>query len=221
MLCKLRFVHVPEWAVIGRAFRFVFRFECGAALNPFRFQPPCTTNEQRNWRFSCSIPQTLYGRHCLAHVRASSRGAWLAEQGGARVPVFTQTGTRVVSDHRPCPSRGGCCLQWLDVDGLKGGANAAWIGARSGSSVQLPEERSREEKRRQWSAGRCACRSPGARAPSQRCPVLTERLSALRSLTPVREGKMTALPAADPTTGAMTHVCSNVWVCTRLFDNRI
>jgi len=79
-------------------------------------------------------------------------------------------------------------------DGLKGGANAAWIGARSGSSVRRPEERSRGEKRRQWSAGRCACRSHGTRAPSQRCPVLPAPFGA--PLPHAGEGReMTALPA--------------------------
>ena len=90
---------------------------------------------------------------------------------------------------------------------------------------------------------RLACPAPGRAVPSRETPQVERREacvpvtrhagafakvpgvdlapSALRALTPVREGKMTALPAADPTTGAMTHVCSNVWVCTRLFHNRI
>ena len=66
----------------------------------------------------------------LAQLRASSRGAWLAEQGVAPGRCAYASSARVVSDHRPCPSQDGGCLQWLDVDGLKGGANAAWIGAR-------------------------------------------------------------------------------------------
>jgi hypothetical protein len=105
---------------------------------------------------------------CLAQSRASARGAWLAEQGVAPGRCAYASSARVVSDHRPCPSQDGSCLQWLDVDGLKGGANAAWIEARSGSSVRLPEERSRAERRHQWSAGRRACLARHA-APSQRC----------------------------------------------------
>ncbi len=52
------------------------------------------------------------------------------------VPVPTQLGLRVVSGCRRAPSFGKAALWELDVDGLKGGANAAWIGARLCSSAR-------------------------------------------------------------------------------------
>ena len=53
--------------------------------------------------------------------------------------LATQPGSRVVSDTARAVARRGC-LQWLDADGLKGGANAVWIrrGQLAGPS---PEER--------------------------------------------------------------------------------
>ena len=52
----------------------------------------------------------------------------------------------------PAPSRDGAALQGLDVDGLKGGANAAWIGARLCSSARArksgPEPRNATVERR-------------------------------------------------------------------------
>ena len=72
-------------------------------------------------------------------------------------------------------------------DGLKGGANAAWIGARLCSSVRArksgPEPRDATVERRE-------ARVPVTRraAPSK-VPRTTKRLSGLRSLMRMREGK--------------------------------
>ena len=52
----------------------------------------------------------------------------MMEPGVAPAACVSQTPPRDASGHRPLYYEG--CLQWLDVDGLKGGANAAWIGAR-------------------------------------------------------------------------------------------
>ena len=54
-----------------------------------------------------------------------------------------------------------------------------------------------------------------ARGTFAKVPDVTQRLSALRSLTPVREGREEGGPSADQTTGAMNHVCCNVRACTR------
>ena len=92
----------------------------------------------------------------------------MAEQGVAPRPLCLRKQHLGRLGPPPVPIAG-WELPWLDVDGLKGGANAGWIGARSGSSVRLPEERSRGEKRHQWSAGRRACFAKHAAPQGAKC----------------------------------------------------
>jgi len=71
---------------------------------------------------------------------------------------------------------------------MKGGANAAWITWVAWALRSGGEARWLCKKSPRWSAGGCACRSHGA----QHRKVPDEDHSAfpaLRSLTPVREGK--------------------------------
>ena len=54
-------------------------------------------------------------------------------------------GPLVVSEDRPCPSHQmECCLQWLDVDRMKGGCKAAWIREKFSLPCPDPEARSPE-----------------------------------------------------------------------------
>ena len=115
---------------------------------------------------TASLPGLSSAR--FAHVRASSRGVYLAEQGVAPGSLYLRkqgSGSSRTTDRASqegLPSMAG-------RGRMKGGANAAWIEAGLCSSVRARKCGDREEKRHQWSAGRRACRSHGTRAPSQRC----------------------------------------------------
>ena len=100
-------------------------------------------------------------------VEGVSGGGPLAEQGVAPGSLFQRSSEhRVVSDHRPPLARGAA------LDGCNGQDEGRRECRLDRGEVMLvrpgPEERSQEEKRHQWSAGRRACRK--ARGTSNEVP---------------------------------------------------
>ena len=136
----------------------------------------------------------------------------LAEQGVAPAVGFRKPspGTPRVTVR---PTTGAAFSGWTGPDEGRRKPPGSREGHPSGPA---PEARSRGCKRHKWSAGRRACRSHGTRR-LRKVPDVAQRLSALRSLTGVREGRgrrtqkrvyaRLRRAMADQTMGTMNHVC--------------
>ena len=151
----------------------------------------------------------------LAHVRASSRGAWLTEQAWRPRPcgyAHRRSGSPWVpvrSYYEGLPSMAG---RGPDEGPAKAGPDQRGVNA----PVSGPGRRSRGRRRHKWSAGRRRARKARGRLLRGARP-RRSAISALRSLTPVREGRggrsqkrvhaRLRRAMAHQTTGAMNHVC--------------
>ncbi len=102
----------------------------------------------------------------------------------------------------PAPSQDGAALQGLDVDGLKGGANAVRIGARLCSSARArksgPEARDATVERRR--ARVPVTRHAGA---SAKVPLVTMRLNRRSAPSMGARKEMKARPAPQSHPGPM------------------
>jgi hypothetical protein len=98
---------------------------------------------------------------------------------GARVSVRTQIRARVVSDTARAVARRGC-LQWLDADGLKGGASR--LDKARSARWSEPGRAARAERRHMWSAGRARVPVTRHAGAFTEVPSRYEAPPALRSL---------------------------------------
>jgi hypothetical protein len=135
----------------------------------------------------CSCFVLTHGVHgsCPAHVRASSRGVWLAEQAWRPRPCVANRRSGSPRGHRPP------LLRRAAFNGWNGAGTRAAKAARDmrgpEPSSPAPEARSPGWKTPPWSAGRRACFSRSTRRLRQGARLIRSALPALRSLTCVRE----------------------------------
>jgi hypothetical protein len=116
------------------------------------------------------------------------------------------TGLRVVSDTARAVARRGCLI-WLDVDGPKGGASAAWI--RRGYSRRSEPGRAPETRNATRGApeGAPAANTAGGRLAE--VPLATMRLTGAPLPHGSKEGNEGGAPRLT-FPGLMNHVCGAV-----------
>src|ERR1041385_692183 len=151
-------------------------------------------------------PVPGYGPPCTAHVRASSRGVWLAEQAWRPRPCLANRRSGSPRGYRP-PLLRRAALSWLERGRERGWRKPSGTWEGLSPSVLAPEARSRGGRRHPWSAGRRACRK--ARGAFAKVPLATERLTGAPHPHACEGKEIKAPPRASALQGPMAHASNS------------